>query len=124
MREARIRIVVADDHGAVRRIMCGMLEQEGDLHVVGEACDGEEAFDLTERLKPDVVLMDVSMPKVNGLVATERIRGCCPDVKVIGLSMNDAEMMAPRMQRAGAVAYVQKGEPLEDLTATIRRIAR
>jgi DNA-binding NarL/FixJ family response regulator len=88
--------------------------------VVSEASDGQMAVEMAHETRPDVIIMDVSMPRLNGVEATRRISSDLPDIAIIGLSMHSQEDMANSMQQAGAVAYVTKGAPSEILMATIR----
>lgn len=115
-----IRVVVADDHDALRRALLALLRAEPDLEVVGEATDGQEAVELALLTKPDVVLMDVSMPHCNGVEATRGMRAELPEVRVVGLSMYGGESMASLMIEAGAAAYLPKDAPYEAVVAAIR----
>lgn len=115
-----IRILIADDHTLVRSALAATLGTEPGLDIVAEAADGEDAVEQALLVQPDVVLMDVTMPRLNGVEATRRLVACCPETKVIGLSMHGEDMMADRMRRAGAVAYLSKDAPLEDVIAAIR----
>ena len=115
-----IRIVVADDHAILRMSLVSALQSEPDFEVIGEAGDGREAIDAVQQLRPHVALIDVTMPRLNGIEATRRIAATCPDVKVVGLSMHEADTMAATMIAAGAAGYVVKSAPLEELFQTIR----
>jgi PAS domain S-box-containing protein len=115
-----IRVVLADDHHILREGLAGLLEEESDIQVVGEAGDGEEAVELVRRLRPDVVIMDVTMPALNGVDATRLIARDFPEVRIIGLSMHGEESMSLAMKEAGAVAYFTKGGPSDPLIAAIR----
>lgn len=114
-----IRVLVADDHPIVRSGLAALLHDEPDIDVIGEAADGVMALAMARHLKPDVVIMDVTMPRMNGLDATRLIVRELPDVRVIGLSIHGHEQMAASMRRAGAVAYLHKGGPPEALIAAI-----
>ncbi len=119
-RGSRIRIVLADDHRIVREGLVMLIRDEADMEVVGEAADGAEAVEMACRLRPDVVIMDVSMPKVNGIEATARIAAGVPGARVIGLSMYERADREEAMRAAGAVAYLRKDGPSENLIAAIR----
>lgn len=118
--QPHIRVVLADDHKIVREGLAGLLRQQADIEVVGEAADGEEAANLARELHPDVVVMDVSMPRVNGIEATRLIHREQPDVRIIGLSMHGEHEMADAMRDAGATAFVSKGGPAELLIDRVR----
>lgn len=115
------RILPVDDHRIVRSALAAVLNGLPDVEVVGEAADGESAVESALALRPDVIIMDISMPKLNGIEATYRILAQLPHVRVIGLSMHDSHEMRERMLSAGAIAYVPKGGDLGALIETIRR---
>lgn len=115
-----IRVLLADDHQILRKGLAGLLAAYGDIQVVAEAPDGEEAIRLATQLRPDVVVMDVDMPGVNGIEATRHITGSLPEVQVIGLSMHADNDSAAAICKAGAVSYLNKGGAPEQLVAAIR----
>ncbi|MEX0652749.1 MAG: response regulator [Phycisphaeraceae bacterium] len=115
-----IRVLLVDDHAVMRQGLARTLADHADIKVIGQAGDGEQALALAHQLQPDVVLMDVVMPRLNGFDATLRLSRELPDMKVIGLSMYSDSDMAQVMQQAGALAYVSKGEPVETLLEQIR----
>lgn len=116
----RIRVLLVDDHEIVREGLASLLLAEPDLDVVAQGCDGQEAVELAHSLHPDVILMDVSMPRLDGIEATRRIKADMPDVHIIGLSMHEKEDMARAMARAGASAYLSKNGCSDSLISTIR----
>lgn len=115
-----VRILLVDDHEVVRTAVAGLLSLHPEFTVVGQAADGYGALRQVEELRPEVVLMDVSMPGMSGIEATRRIMSAFPDVKVIGLSMHEADDMTEAMQAAGAVGYVPKSAPAEELLTAVR----
>ncbi len=116
----RLRVLLADDHPVVRQGLAALLGTAPDFEVVGEASDGREAVDQTRALLPDVVLMDITMPRLDGIAATRAIKATCPGVCVIGLSVFDRNVQAQPMLEAGAVGYVSKTETAAVLFAVIR----
>lgn len=116
----KIRVLLADDHQILREGLASLLADEPDMEVVGEAGDGQEAIELARSTDPDVILMDVTMPGVDGIQATRQITSERSTVRVIGLSMHEEEDMAKAMRAAGATAYLSKGGPSEALIAAIR----
>src|SRR5215467_2310204 len=103
-----IRVLLADDHDILRDGLKALLTMAGDICVVGEARTGREAVAEAERLRPDVVLMDITMPELDGVEATRRIRQTAPEVRVLFLTMHEAEEYFFRALRAGAAGYVIK----------------
>jgi diguanylate cyclase (GGDEF)-like protein/PAS domain S-box-containing protein len=116
----RIRVLLADDHGVVRQGLAALLKAEPDLQVIGEATNGLEAVDLTERLEPDVVVMDATMPVMDGVEATRRIRERHPAVRVVALSALVDGGVAERMAGAGASLSVSKAASPRELLRAIR----
>jgi len=116
----KIRVLLADDHAVVRQGLTHLLRNEPDIEVVSEAADGEQAIDLARQFLPDVMLMDVNMPKMNGIEATKLIHSEFPSIRVIGLSMFEEAERASQMRDAGAVAYVSKSGQSGDVLAAIR----
>ncbi len=117
---APIRVLLADDHVVMREGLAQLLSQEPDIDIVGQAADGEEAVRLAVALLPDVILMDISMPKLNGVEATRAIRNDYSDIRIIGLSMFEEADRAQALQDAGAIAYLAKSGPPDELIAAIR----
>lgn len=120
----KIRILVADDHTVIRRGIVGLLNAQPDMEVIGEAGTGREAVAKAAAASPDVVLMDVAMPDLDGLGATRLIKGQSPGVQVLILTMHDREDYLFQALRAGASGYVLKGADTEDLLTAVRSVAR
>lgn len=115
-----IRLVIAEDQRLFRQSLRLLLDREPDLNVVGEAADGAEAFNLATNLRPDVILMDVDMPKLDGVTATKLIRGCAPDIKVLMLSVHDDDARIVAAVQAGACGYILKDADHEEFLRIIR----
>ena len=122
MPEEKISVLLVDDHGLVRRGFRRMLEDESDIHVVGEAADGEEAVKLARSLKPRVIVMDCALPGINGLQATRKILETAPETLVLMLSMHTEETWVRQALDAGARGYVLKNAMDLELGSAIRRI--
>jgi DNA-binding NarL/FixJ family response regulator len=118
-----IRIFIADDHAIVRDGLRALVEAQPELEVVGEAGNGEDAVVGTQRLLPDVILLDLSMPGVTGAEATERIVKDCPSVRVLALTMHEERGYVSRLLRAGAAGYVLKRSAASELVRAIRAVA-
>ena len=118
-----IRILLADDHQMVRDGLRALIEQQPDMELIAEAPDGRSAVELSLRLSPDVVIMDVGLPDLNGVEATRKILAEQPGVKVIGLSMHSDWRYVSGMLEAGAVGYVLKEGAFEELASAVRTVA-
>lgn len=118
----KIRILIADDHAVVREGTRRILEQEPDMEVVGEAGDGEEAVNLATSLKPDVAIMDISMPKMDGIEATRLIKAACPSISVLALSAYDDDQFVFSLLEAGAAGYLLKSVRGRELLDAIRAV--
>jgi len=119
----KIPVLVADDHGIVRNALVAFLEGIDDIKVVGQACDGQEAVDLALALRPRVVVMDVSMPRMDGVEATRQILHKLPDTRVVILTGLADRERAESAMRAGAVAFVLKDRDAADIFDAILRAA-
>jgi len=119
-----IRLIVADDHPIVRTGLQGMLFGQPEFELVGEASTGEEAVRLTEELRPDVVLMDLRMPVLDGVTATQEIRSRFPETQILVLTTYDTDADILRAVEAGATGYLLKDAPRETLYQGIRAAAR
>jgi DNA-binding NarL/FixJ family response regulator len=117
----RIRVLLVDDHALVRNGLSSVLRYHTELQVVGEASDGQEAVALAAALKPDVVIMDVNMPRMDGVEASKRIKRDFPSTVVIGLSMHEGGDHESAMRESGAAAYLTKDAAAERLIETILR---
>ncbi len=117
---AKIRVLLADDHMLIREGLRSLLQEHDDMETVGEAADGQAALEMARRLKPDVVLMDINMPRLNGIAATVQVMRELPATKVIGLSISDEPDLLEAMRDAGAVAFVSKAAAISTLVSTIR----
>jgi NarL family two-component system response regulator LiaR len=117
-----IRVLIADDHALVREGTRRMLEQEADMQVVGEAGDGEETVKLACELKPDVAIVDISMPKLDGIEATKQIKERCPSVTILILSAHDDDQFIFSLLEAGAAGYLLKSIRSRELVDAVRAV--
>jgi DNA-binding NarL/FixJ family response regulator len=118
----KIRVMLADDHTILREGIKGLLEKAEDIEVVGEAGDGSEAVAKAQQLSPDVVLMDITMPGMNGLEATRQIKVLKPDIKVLILTMHESNQYISQFLRSGASGYVLKDTAASELAGAIRAV--
>ena len=116
----RLRVLLADDHQILRQGLAELLAAQPGTQVVGEASNGAEAIIMARQLKPDVVVMDITMPGMGGVEATRLLHLEMPHLRVIGLSMHEEDDMATAMRNAGASAFINKGGPIENLLAALR----
>jgi DNA-binding NarL/FixJ family response regulator len=120
----KTRVLLADDHGLVRQGFRMILAAESDMEIVGEAADGREAVEMAERLHPDVVVMDVAMPGLNGIEATRRLSESMPRTRILALSMHKDSVYVREILRAGARGYLLKDAFDSDLVGAVRAVAR
>ncbi len=119
-----ITVVLADDHVLMRQGVSQMIEADPDLTVIGECGDGVELIEQTLKLTPDVVVMDISMPKMSGLVAIDKLLSQRPDTRILVLSMHDEVEYVEAMQGAGAKGYMLKESSGDELIAAIKKVAQ
>lgn len=119
----RLRIVVADDHAIVRQGLKLLIDKQPEMTVVGEAADGTSVLERAGALKPDIVVMDISMPGMNGLIATRTLKQVQPDIAIIVLTRHDEDSHFEELLRAGASGYVLKQSPPPELLQAIRAVA-
>ena len=117
-----MRILIADDHGIVRQGLRALLEEEDGIEIVGEAENGSEVVELAAKLRPDVIIIDVSMPGVNGIEATRLIIEKMPSAKIVALSTYSKRSFVAEMLKAGALGYVLKSYLFDELTRAIHAV--
>ena len=120
---AKLQIFLADDHMVVREGLKTLINGQPDMLVIGEAGDGETAWQQARECQPDVVIMDVTMPGLNGVLATTRLKHACPHIKVLALSVHDDTSYLRQLLTAGAAGYVLKHAAADDLIQAIRIVA-
>lgn len=120
----KISVMLVDDHEMMRKGLKNLINSEDDLIVISEVASGEEAVRTVKKIKPDIIVMDINMPGINGIEATRKVKEEIPDIRVIGLSLHDSKEVVENMRNAGAVAYLPKSEAFETLCATIRSEAQ
>jgi two-component system response regulator NreC len=121
---AKIRVLIVDDHALFREGIRLILQNQGNVEIVGEAADGEEAIKAARTLKPDVVLMDITMRGMDGLQATRQIKADCPEAQVLMLTMHESDDYFFHSLNAGAAGYVLKEAASADLVAAIQSVAQ
>ena len=124
MRSKRISVLIADDHALIREGIKQILELEEDIHVVGEANNGEEAFELASKLEPDIILLDINMPKTNGIEALRRFKDMGITSKVIILTIHEDREYILKTLKLGANGYMLKDSSANSLIEGIRRVAK
>jgi DNA-binding NarL/FixJ family response regulator len=118
----KVRVLLAEDHETVREGLKMIIERQPDLEIIGEAADGREALDRAISLKPDVVVMDISMPGLNGLIATRKLKEKCPEIQVVALTRHNEGGYLQELLHAGAAGYVLKQSSSEELIRAIRAV--
>jgi len=121
---SKIRLLLVDDHEVVRRGLRMLLENEADLSIVGEADSGRQALEMIESLKPDVVIMDITLPDISGIETTRRIKDAHPEVAVVALTIHEDQQYFFEMLQVGASGYVPKRAAPDDLITAIRAAYR
>jgi DNA-binding NarL/FixJ family response regulator len=119
-----MKILIADDNTMVRRGISGILSREKDLEICGEASDASETLKKVDELRPDLILLDVSMPGMNGLKAAHLLREKVPDLKILIISQHDPEQLLPRSLEAGAHGCIDKARVATDLLPAIRTMLK
>jgi DNA-binding NarL/FixJ family response regulator len=118
----RKRILIADDHEMLRRGVRNTLQTELDLEICGEAVDGQDAVEKVKALQPDLVILDINMPALNGLVALRQILRLRPQTKVLVFSVHDSDQTVKEVHAAGAHGFISKGKDSQDLLRVVREI--
>jgi two-component system response regulator NreC len=119
----KLRILLADDHAVIRQGLKLLVDAQPDMEVIGEAGDGREAWQRATELRPDVVVMDISMPACSGAEATQRLAAECPEIRVLALTFYEDEEYLRQLLQAGAAGYLLKRAAAEELTLAIRTVA-
>ncbi|MGR3293950.1 MAG: response regulator, partial [Candidatus Scalindua sp.] len=121
---SKIKVLLADDHTIVRQGLRALLDSQEDIEVVGEAEDGRQAFEKTKELVPDVVVIDITMPNLNGVEATRQIKKLNPEIKVLVLTVHDNEEYVHQILQAGASGYLLKESAVSDLISAINAVKK
>ncbi len=118
-----VRIVLADDHAIIRQGLSSLIDKQPGMEVIGQAKDGREAIEIVKNLVPNIVIMDISMPNLNGIEATRSIHSEFPDIKIIALSMHSNKRFISNMLTAGATGYILKDTVFDELVRAIHIVA-
>lgn len=119
-----IKVLLADDHGIIRDALCYLLEAQGDIQVIATAADGQEAFEKALLHCPDVAVVDISMPRMDGIEATKRIHASCPKTHILMLTIYNTREHVQHALKAGASGYVLKDAAGQELVTAIRALSR
>jgi two-component system response regulator NreC len=119
-----IRIILADDHEVVRDGLCSLIERETDMEVIAQAINGRQTVELAKELHPDVIVMDIAMPDLNGIEATRQIVAEHPEIMIVALSMHSDRGFVAEMLKAGAAGYVPKDRPGKEVIAAVRTVIK
>lgn len=119
----KLKILLADDHQMIRDGLKGIINAQPDMEIIGEVSDGVSAWQQAKQYKPDIVIMDLSMPQMDGAKATERVKCECPDVRVLALTAHDDRAYVDRLIQAGASGYLLKVAAATELIRAIRQVA-
>ena len=117
-----VRILIADDHELIRHVVCQLFDPKSGLIVCGEAADGKQAVELFQKLQPDIVIMDISMPVMNGFDAAKKIKNLSPKTKIVMLTMHDLSRVRDQMREAGIDGYVAKRDASIELVDVVNRL--
>ena len=117
-----IRLLLVDDHKIIRDGLKALLSNEADIEIVGECCDGSEVLDFVRTNEVDVIMMDINMPKMNGIEATKQVTDAFPEVKVIALTMHNEDSYISKVLKAGALGYVLKNTGRKELVTAIHKV--
>jgi DNA-binding NarL/FixJ family response regulator len=123
-KEAKIMVIIVDDHPLIRETWSFILSQDKRIQVIGECSSGAEAIESAKKLRPDIMLMDINMSPINGLEATNEITKCCPETKVIGISINNQTSYVRNMLKKGAKGFVTKDAPQQEMIDAIVEVSR
>lgn len=119
-----VRILIADDHAVIREALRGLLARRSDWHVCGEASTGREALELARRLRPDIAILDLSMPELNGFEASAQLRKALPNIEILIFTMHETEDLIRQVIAAGARAYLLKSDAVKHIEAAVEALAQ
>ncbi len=123
MSDSKTRVLVADDHALIRDGICSLLDTTPDIEVIGVAEDGEQTLSKASELQPDIVLMDIRMPKINGMEATRLLKDKHPEMRVLCMSVHHEKLIVDSIMASGASGYLVKGNAAKEIVSAIRTVA-